>query len=115
MAADGVGKMFICGGRMDSKKYINLMENTLMPSFQHIFGDTIMRGVLFQQDNAPCHKSALSMKWFAENAIDLLPWPAQSPDLNPIEHLWGILKREVQQYPTTSKEMLKKVLKQEWL
>lgn len=114
MAADGVGKMFVCDGRMDSRKYINVMENMLVPSFRHIFGETNMRNVLFQQDNAPCHKSALSMRWFVENNIDLFPWPAQSPDLNPIEHLWGILKRNIRKYPTTSKDMLKTVLKQEW-
>lgn len=114
MAASGVGEMHVCDGRMDSCKYINVLENVLQLSFSNIFGDTNMENVKFQQDNAPCHKSALTMRWFEENNIDLLEWPAQSPDLNPIEHLWSILKRRIQEHSITSKETLKNVLQQEW-
>lgn len=114
MAADGVGKMFICEGRMNSEKYVNVLETALVPSLSSIFGDTNLNGVKFQQDNAPCHKSATTMRWFHENCIDLLDWPAQSPDLNPIEHLWGIFKRKIKEHSITSKTALKNALVQEW-
>ena len=114
MAADGVGEMFVCEGRMNSQKYINVLETVLMPSLTNIFGDINVHGIKFQQDNAPCRKSATLMRWFKESNTVLLDWPAQSPDLNPIEHLWDILKRKIREHSITSKTALKNALIQEW-
>ncbi|KAK3523760.1 hypothetical protein QTP70_009232 [Hemibagrus guttatus] len=45
---------------------------------------------LFQQDNAPCHKAKMGQEWF-----EVLTWPPNSPDLNPIHHLWDALDKQV--------------------
>ncbi len=50
-----------------------------------------------QQDSAPCHKAQIISDWFLEhdNELSLLKWPPLSPDLNPIEHLWDVVEREI--------------------
>ncbi|GBM59498.1 hypothetical protein AVEN_70474-1 [Araneus ventricosus] len=54
------------------------------------------RGV-FQQDNARPHTAVVTQ--YAIQSVDMLPWPARSPDLSPIEHVWDIIGRQLQSHP----------------
>ena len=58
--------------------------------------------IIFQQDNHPKHTSRRVQKWFEEQKIKLLDWPAQSPDLSPIEHTWNHLKSYLSGYESAS-------------
>ncbi len=51
----------------------------------------------FQQDNAQCHKAQIIPDWFLEHddEFTLHKWPPHSPDLNPIEHIWDVMEREI--------------------
>jgi hypothetical protein len=71
---------------------------------------------VFQQDNARCHISRVAMNFLNDNHIHTLPWPALSPDLNPIEHLWHELGRRVRRRvnPPESIDQLQRVLTDEW-
>lgn len=114
MAAKGVGTAFVCTGRMNSATYVNMLEQVLEPSITKIFAEEERKNVIFQQDNAPCHTARASTAWFLENGIRVLDWPPQSPDLNPIEHLWSILKKRVHNRKSASKRELENVIMQEW-
>ncbi|KAK3552217.1 hypothetical protein QTP86_005984 [Hemibagrus guttatus] len=56
-----------------------------------------------QQDNASCHKAKMVQEWFDEhkNHFEVLAWPPNSPDLNPIQHLWDVLNKQVRSMEAT--------------
>ena len=66
------------------------------------------------QDNDPKHTAKLTKEWLHLRNVNVLEWPAQSPDLNPIENLWKMLKIQVHNRNPRSLEELKTFCHEEW-
>lgn len=112
---DRLGPLVFCDGYMNSDKYITILNKNLK-EFKANIEDEWDTTLTLQEDNSRVHVSKKSKKWKEENEIICLPWPAQSPDLNPIENLWKVLKENIQKGGTfpRSIEELKIALNEEW-
>ena len=66
------------------------------------------------QDNAPCHKAKVVMSYLTVQDFEIMDWPPQSPDLNPIENLWKTLGVKVMERNPTNTEDLWVKLQEEW-
>lgn len=113
--AKGVGMLHHIKGIMDQNIYLDILENVMVPSADILFGDhTNVDNWIFQQDNDPKHTAKSVKEWITEEKIPLLPWPSQSPDLNPIENLWSILDRQCKKRACKSPNELFQTLKDSW-
>jgi len=89
-------------GKMNAEQYMVILNDHLLPSLAGSGIDE--EDIIFQKDNDPKHTSRRAREWFEEHNINVLDWPAQSPDVNVIEHLWGTLKKKLQAYENPPKE-----------
>jgi transposase len=101
-------------GNLNGVKYQrDILHPVVVPHFDN---HPLRTRPVFMDDNARPHRSALVRDYLRQEAITTLPWPARSPDMNPIEHVWDIIGRRIRQRqpPVQNLAQLDVVLHQEW-
>lgn len=80
------------------------------------YADYVGPNFLFMHDNARAHAAGIVREYLRDVNITVMDWPARSPDMNPIEHMWDELKRRVRARQPVAQTMqeLKTAIEEEW-
>jgi transposase len=112
MSSSGLSRLFIVRGTMRAQDYIDqILEPEAIPFTLNAPNQ------IFQQDNARPHTAKITQKYLSDNFMPLLPWPARSPDLSLIEHIWDVIGRKLRteyHQPPTSLQALEVRVVEQW-
>ena len=110
MNAAGVEELHFIEGNMNSNMYCEILQQSMIPSLQKLGCRAV-----FQYDNDPRHTSKTTIALLKRLRVKVIDWPSMTPALNPIEHLWGILKRKVEVRKVSNILQLRDVVMEEWM
>ncbi|KAI4894179.1 hypothetical protein NFI96_017882 [Prochilodus magdalenae] len=102
-----MGKTSVTLSKVNAAVYQEVLEHFMLAAADQLYGDA---DFIFKQDLALCATST----WFKNHGIPVLNWPANSPDLNPVENLWGIVKRKMRYPRPNNAEELKATIRATW-
>ncbi len=108
----GGGSVMVWGcmsAAMNPNMYCDILKQSMIPPF-----GGLGRRAVFQHDNDPKHTSKTTTALLKKLRVKVMDWPNMSPDLNPIERLWGILKRKVEECKVSNIHQLRDVVMEEW-
>lgn len=110
----GVGPIRRIAGTLTAEQYVTSMIPDIQDLCRERRSGRLVR-YLFQQDNARPHVARRTLQFLQEEGVDTLPWPANSPDLNPIEHCWSYVSKRVRAHGTPrNSDQLWEWVRSEW-
>jgi transposase len=109
----GFGELVCFQRNLDANFMCEIYKKGLLPSVSEFFGEGNLDWFL-QEDNDPKHRSRIAKNWKAEKGIKELPWPSMSPDQNPIENVWHVMKLNLKKKKIHTVNGLKGELTKEW-
>lgn len=107
----GTGHLCKVEGILKQRQYRSILRHHMIPSSQHFFPQGPW---IFQQDNDPKHTAYSIRRWTRRRHLTVMEWPAQSPDLNPIENLWAIVDKNESKRQCTNAADLFDTMKRAW-
>ncbi len=107
MSSAGVGPLCFLKSTVNQE----ILEHFMLSSADKLYG---YADFIFQQDLAPAHTAKLTKSWFNDHGVTVLNWPANSPDLKPIEYIRGIFKRKMRDTRPNYADDLKVTIKATW-
>ena len=112
-SASDFGKLVCFQQNLNAEFMVTVYKRGLLPSVEYLFGDN-SEGWILQEDNDLKHRSKLVNHWKEKNDIEVLPWPSMSPDQNPIENVWRLMKINIAKKKIRTLTRLKVQLATEW-
>ena len=110
-SAAGTGRLVRIQGKMNGAMCKEILDENLLLSVQDL---RLGQKLTFQQDNDPKHTAKTTQEWLRDKSLNVLEWPSQNPDVNPIEHLWRDLKIAVMQRSPSNLPELEMICREEW-
>ncbi len=108
----GFGCIYVFSKTLESKRMVHIYKHKLLPSARNHYSSTNDWDLF--EDNDPKHTSGLCTQWKAANQINRLDWPVNSPDLNPIENVWGLMKSQLSGKVFRTTEVLAARIRKLW-
>lgn len=107
ISAQGLGICVIVEERLIALIYRDILEHFMLPSVIPVLGNNFV----FQHDNCRIHTAGVVRNFLETNGVATLPWPARSPDLNPIENIWGIMAKQINDriLPNNREELIQSI------
>ena len=110
--SNGRGDLIQMDGRLTADQYVALLSDVLLTFMELNFPNQRVR---FLHDNSPIHTARIVRQWFTRHPwIYPLPWPAKSPDLNPIENVWADIAREMPKFHAQNADQVFAKAKEIW-
>lgn len=108
----GFGHLFLFNDNLTADLMTIIYSDALLPTAQQYFGEH--GHWILQEDNDPKHTAHLSRTFKDDHDIQVLDWPSNSADLNPIENVWSVMKNKMRGYDTSTLSLLQFAISSIW-